>query len=498
MFPTQNLGDPFSQHRDSEAIAMIDLSDPDKPVSLTYSHLNGEANRYAQKLVDMRLAAGSRVGIVGMNSSQYFAAYLGVLRAGCVAVPINIHSPVDVIHFIFSDAEVRTAFVGYDLRRLVPERVELADLETPDTPTNESGPDFDNFMPGDSETAEILYTSGSTGRPKGVVLSHRSQLEMLIAMGSTGRQPPFKDRIGIVAAPLFHMNALIFATAILSHGGTVALMRRFETEVFADALVEYQVQLITGVPTMIVMLYQHLKAVGMRQYPFVRTVYIGSSPVTDAVIDQAHELFPKAEVINSYGTTETGGGIFGSHPKGIERAQRSVGYPLPHVSVRLVNRNDANSGELEVRSPTNMSGYLNLPEMTAKKVRKGWINTGDIFSVDGDGFYYYVGRADDMFVCNGENIYPGELELLIESMNGVVQSAVVPMDDERRGEIPVAFVVTSGGTDVLAEDIKRFVLSKCTPNAHPRHVILVDELPLAATNKIDKKKLQEIAARTLG
>ena len=145
-----------------------------------------------------------------------------------------------------------------------------------------------------------------------------------------------------------------------------------------------------------------------------------------------------------------------------------------------------------------MSGYLNLPELTAKKVRKGWINTGDIFSVDGDGFYYYEGRADDMFVCNGENVYPGELEPLIESMNGIVQSAVVPMDDERRGQIPVAFVVTAGGADVLAEDIKRFVLSRCTPNAHPRHVILIDELPLAATNKVDKKKLQQIAAQTLG
>lgn len=497
MFPTQNLGDPFSQHRDSEAIAIIDHSDPGKPVPLEYSSLDSAANRYAQKLAELKLATGSSVAIVGLNSSQYFAAYLGVMRAGCVAVPINVHSPADVIKFIFSDAEVRAAFVDFDLRHLVLEEIESVVLEAPDVFTDEPGVDFDIYLPDDRETAEILYTSGSTGRPKGVVLSHRSQLLMLSAMGNTGRRPPFKSRTGVVAAPLFHMNALIFATAILSHGGTVALMRRFESSVFIDALVKCRAELITGVPTMIVMLYQHLRSVGMREYPFVRTVYIGSSPVTDAVIDQAHELFPEAEVINSYGTTETGGGIFGSHPKGIERPQRCVGYPLPHVSVRLVNRSDTNSGELEVRSPTNMTGYLNLPELTARKVREGWINTGDIFSVDGDGFFYYVGRADDMFVCNGENIFPGELEQLIESMSGVVQSAVIPMDDERRGQIPIAFVVTSGGADVVGEDIKDFVLSKCTPNAHPRHVILVDELPLAATNKVDKKKLQEVATQTI-
>jgi long-chain acyl-CoA synthetase len=498
MMQAQNLGDPFGQHRNSDAIAMIDLSNPDNPVEVTYSSLNSEANCYAQRCVETAVAAGSCIAIVASNSSAYFAAYLGILRAGFVAVPINIKSPADLVRFVFDDARIQVAIVESDLRRLVPEDIIVVDLESFVQQTNQQESSTNTVAPGGNATAQILYTSGSTGRPKGVVLSHNSQLSMLSAMGSTGRQSPFEDRIGIVPAPLFHMNALIFATSILSHGGTVLLLRKFDTQVFVDALLEYRPQLITGVPTMVVMLNQYLKSAGMQQFPFVQTVYIGSSPVTDAIIDQAHELFPEAEVINSYGTTETGGGLFGSHPDGIERPQRSVGYPLPHVSVKLVNSEQNDTGELEVQSPTNMSAYLNLPDMTAKKMNDGWVRTGDIFSVDDDGFYYYLGRVDDMFVCSGENIYPGEIETLIERLNTVVQTGVVAIDDLRRGQIPVAFVVADENSNISEQLVKDFVLANAPAYMHPRHVFFVDELPLAATNKVDKKKLQAIALQALG
>jgi acyl-CoA synthetase (AMP-forming)/AMP-acid ligase II len=127
----------------------------------------------------------------------------------------------------------------------------------------------------------------------------------------------------------------------------------------------------------------------------------------------------------------------------------------------------------------------------------GWVSTGDIFSVDDDGFYYYVGRADDMFVCSGENIYPSELETLIERLNTVVQTGVVAIDDLRRGQIPVAFVVADKNSDISEQLVKDFVLANAPAYMHPRHVFFVDELPLAATNKVDKKKLQAIALQAL-
>ncbi len=492
-----NLGDVLSNRHDEATSALIDLTNPETPVHISYAALHRLANKYAHYLSRLELIAGSSVAILGVNSRAYLAGYMGILRAGLVAVPINVKQPSSMVDYVFTDANVQFALVDSDQSERVPPGVSSTDLWSPEILEYDPEDDFAIVQPAGNDTAEILYTSGSTGRPKGVVLSHRSQIEMLRATGSTGRKPPFKNRCGLVAAPLFHMNALMFSAAILASDGTVVLLPKFETELFMWAIGEYQVQLITGVPTMVAMLHQLVRGSDEKQFPSVETVYIGSAPVTNTIIKQAHELFPAAEVINSYGTTETGGGLFGAHPQGLERPEHSVGYPLPHTEVRLENADENNCGVLEVRSSSNMTGYLNLPELTAKKIQDGWINTGDKFRFDEQGFYYYVGRADDMFVCSGENIYPGELETLIEKLDAWVQASVVPTDDHRRGQIPIAFVVTDKVGQVSAQGIKEFVLSRAPAYMHPRHVFFLDELPLAATNKVDKKRLKAMAEEQL-
>ena len=492
-----NLGDVLSSRYDEVTIALIDLTNPETPVQMSYAALHRLANKYASYLSQLELGTGASVAILGKNSRAYLAAYMGILRAGYVAVPINVKQPSSMVDYVFADANVQFALTDPHQSGLVPDGISSMDLWSPEILESDSGDSFLVVQPAGNDTAEILYTSGSTGRPKGVVLSHRSQIEMLRATGSTGRKPPFRNRCGLVAAPLFHMNALMFSAAILANDGTAVLLPKFETELFMRAIEQYQVQLITGVPTMIAMLYQLVQDSDNKQFPSVETVYIGSAPVTNAIILQAHDLFPAAEVINSYGTTETGGGLFGAHPLGTERPERSVGYPLPHTEVRLQNPDKNNCGVLEVRSTSNMTEYLNMPELTAAKIQDGWINTGDKFRVDENGFYYYVGRADDMFVCNGENIYPGELESIIEKCDQVVQAGVVPFDDHRRGQIPVAFVVSDGTVQISEQEIKAFVLSNAPAYMHPRHVFFLKELPLAATNKVDKKRLKTMAEEQL-
>lgn len=487
-----NLGRPFAQRRDSESVALIDLSFPDKPRKWAFRDLEHEADRFAQLVLDRGMGKGGRVALFGYNSAPYYCAYLGIIRAGCVAVPVNIKMPAELIDFVCRDASVDLVIVDPDVDVAIPADIARIDLATTENPTGNR-----EYETSDTELAEILYTSGSTGKPKGVLLSHRSQRSMVDAMAATGKTPPFAGRVGLIAAPLFHMNAQLFLAAILAHGGTAVLMSRFDVATFSEALVRYSVQLITGVPTMVVMLYQDAEPAVEKTFESVETVYIGSAPVTDAIIQQAHELFPGAEVINSYGTTETGGGLFGKHPDGKERPEKAVGFPLPHAELRLVDQDDDGRGVLEVRAPSNMDGYLNLPELTAKKIRDGWINTGDIFATDENGFFYYVGRADDMFVCNGENVFPGMLEKLIESRAGVVQAAVVPIEDEKRGMVPVAFVVAESDADLSEADIRQYVLDRSTPNMHPRKVWFLRQLPLAATNKVDKKRLQEQAKQKI-
>jgi acyl-CoA synthetase (AMP-forming)/AMP-acid ligase II len=177
----------------------------------------------------------------------------------------------------------------------------------------------------------------------------------------------------------------------------------------------------------------------------------------------------------------------------------SVGYPHPKVELRLVDGDTRNAeqGVLEMKCPAAMNGYHNRPALKPPFTADGFYITGDVFRRDADGFHYFVGRTDDMFVSGGENIYPADVERMLERHPDVAQAAVVPIDDDIKGQKPVAFVVPRPDHAPDAEEIKRFALANAPAYAHPRFVWFVDELPLASTNKIDRNLLQRMAAERM-
>jgi acyl-CoA synthetase (AMP-forming)/AMP-acid ligase II len=209
---------------------------------------------------------------------------------------------------------------------------------------------------------------------------------------------------------------------------------------------------------------------------------------------------PRAAVTNAYGTTEGGPVVFGPHPKGLPQPEMSVGYPHPAVQVRLVDgRNrDAVEGVLEMKSPATMLGYHNRPDLPKPITPDGFYVTGDVFRRDDNGFHYFVGRTDDMFVSGGENIYPTDVERMLERHPAISQAAVVPVDDEIKGQKPVAFVVLKPGQSATEDGIKRFALEEAPAYQHPRSVWFVDKLPLASTNKLDRSALRRMAEERLG
>jgi long-chain acyl-CoA synthetase len=224
---------------------------------------------------------------------------------------------------------------------------------------------------------------------------------------------------------------------------------------------------------------------------------MGSAPITQAFVDQVLKAFPGRPVTNGYGTTEAGPIVFGPHPDGIPQPELSVGYPHPQVALRLVADGKASDveGVLEMKCPAVMTGYHKLPEATAKAMTPdGFYRTGDVFRRGEHGFHYFVGRADDMFVCGGENIYPGEVEKMLERHPQIDQAAVIPVADELKGHKPVAFVVPRGGAMLDEQAVKAYALANAPAYQHPRRVWFMSELPLAGTNKIDRKALAEIAA----
>ena len=340
----------------------------------------------------------------------------------------------------------------------------------------------------------FLYTSGSTGRPKGVVLSHYSHLWV---MSKRMRRPgPFGHRV-LVAAPLYHMNGLAMCQTTFSHGDTIVLLPHFTTRGYVEAAARHRVAQLTSVPTMMAMLLREPELLSANDLSAVEGVRMGSAPITQALIDQVRSVFPKAQITNGYGTTEAGPVVFAPHPKGVRQPELSTGYPHPEVQLRLARdgREDEDEGVLEMKCGGLMTHYHKLPEVTAQVMTSdGYYRTGDVFRRDADGFFFFVGRADDMFVCGGENIFPGEVEKMLERHPGIHQAAVLPVADDLKGHKPVAFVVQAPGSILDEQAVKDFALANAPAYQHPRRVFFVDEMPLAGTNKIDKQVLAGMIA----
>jgi acyl-CoA synthetase (AMP-forming)/AMP-acid ligase II len=212
-------------------------------------------------------------------------------------------------------------------------------------------------------------------------------------------------------------------------------------------------------------------------------------------MESIHGALPKAKVTNAYGTTEAGPVVFGPHPKGLPQPDNSVGYPHPKVQLRLVDGGDRNArqGVLEMKCPAVMNGYHNRPDVTPPFTPDGFYITGDVLRRDDNGFHYFVGRTDDMFVSGGENIYPTDVEKMLERHPDVAQAVVIPVDDDIKGTKPVAFVIPKAGHAPTEDAIKTYALENAPAYQHPRFVWFVDDLPLASTNKVDRNALRKLA-----
>ena len=417
------------------------------------------------------------------------------MRAGLVAVPVNFKFPRETIHFIIADAGAKLVFCDAARAQDCPDDAPRVIFGAAFEAFLDSGP-FAAVLPAANEPAMFLYTSGSTGTPKGVVLSHQSHIWVV----ETRLVPGLDRDVYLIAAPLYHMNALALAKLACAAYATIVLLPQFAARAYIEAIGRYRVTRLTAVPPMIAMMLRERDLMARTNLSSVAFVRMGSAPVSAALMAALHAALPHAAVTNAYGTTEAGPVVFGPHPRGLPQPETSVGYPHPQVQVRLVDgaNRDADQGILEMKCPALMLGYHNRPEIAPPITPDGFYVTGDVFRRDADGFYYFVGRTDDMFVSGGENIYPADVERMLERHPDVAQAAVVPIDDEIKWQKPVAFVIRKPGRALDADAVKRFALEHAPAYQHPRHVWFVDELPLASTNKLDRTALERMARERLG
>lgn len=448
----------------------------------------------ARALQARGLAPNARVGIIGLNSAEYVLTYFGIMQAGFCAVPIGSKLAQETVEYVLNDAHVELLYADIDWARRLAGKVSLLPLDDHEAWAAhlDLGP-FEMVSVQANDPATILYTSGSTGVPKGVPLTHGGYIWTLGAASVNGGNFIHENAACVLtAAPLSHMNALFLTKIVTAYGGTLVLMRRFDARRFLETVARHRCDMVTAVPTMLALCARERGSIARLDLRSVQSVAMGSAPVTEALFDQVASMFPNATVQNGWGTTETGPAVFGPHPQGLIRPPLALGYPLPGVQVRLEG-GSATEGELFVRNGAIMPGYLNRPEESQKRLLDGWYRTGDMMRRDAEGFFYFVDRVDDMFVCGGENIYPGEVELLLEKHPGVAQAAVVPVPDEIKGQIPAAFIVRRPGSTVDEHELKSFALTSGPAYQHPRFVRFIDEMPLSATNKIDKTRIKKMA-----
>jgi acyl-CoA synthetase (AMP-forming)/AMP-acid ligase II len=295
------------------------------------------------------------------------------------------------------------------------------------------------------------------------------------------------------------MNALAMSQLAHAADATVILLPQFTTGLYLHAIETYHCTWLTAVPPMIAMMLNDKERLAATDLSSVEFLRMGSAPVSHSLLEAIHRTLPSAAVTNAYGTTEAGPVVFGPHPRGLPQPEMSVGYPHPKVQLRLIGEDGkpADSGVLEMKCPAIMTGYHNRPDIKPPITSDGFYITGDVFRRDENDFYFFVGRTDDMFVSGGENIFPGEVEKMLETHPDVIQACVVPVPDDIKGTKPVAFVVARIGSDLTESALKEYALKNAPAYQHPRAIWFVDSLPLASTNKVDRNALRELAAEKL-
>jgi long-chain acyl-CoA synthetase len=458
------------------------------------------AHRFGHALRALGLGPGDRAVVLLPNCPEVLQCYRAILAVGAVIVPVVfLLAPAEVGH-ILADSEARVVITAPEFLDKVKGWTGPIVL----VGGGDGGLAWDDLVTGqsdrlsmvdrrDDDLAVILYTSGTTGRPKGVALSHANLASNARAAASLYELD--RTAWALMVLPLSHSYGLTVMNAGHLLGTKGVLLRWFNPEGVLDAIQRYRVQSMAGVPTMFVYLL-HYPDAGRFDTSSMRSWGSGAAPLPAEIVEPFETKFG-GRLLEGYGLTEASPVVSAHRFSGV-RKLGSVGQAIPGVEIGILDDADqavaaGDIGEVCVRGPNVMQGYYRLPEETAAALRGGWLHTGDMGRLDGDGYLYIVERKKDLIIRGGFNIYPREVEDVLYAHPAVAEAAVVGMRDSLMGEEVLAWVALKPGATTDEATLLTFCQSRLAKYKSPRHIRFLDSLPKSPIGKILKKDLRRLS-----
>lgn len=476
---------------------------------VTYAEFHARSNRLARALRRLGVGRGDRVAILSGNVPEYPLLYFAAIKLGAILVPLNARFRAAEIAYVAQHSEAETLLAAAEFQPLVDElrragelprlrhclaidgdgdgAPRLAELERAE-PADDVDADIDEDDP-----HVMLYTSGTTGAAKGALLSHRSYyLQAAQSHLTTGLT---EDDVGLSMFPMFHMGGWALPLGFWFNGSGVVIMPRADAREILAAVERERVTYLYAVPTVYDSMFA-LADFDRFDVSSLRLLGSGTSAMTRAQVEEIMARFRCRELFIFYGSTEAGP-VTALRPRDTARKPETIGRPALNVDVRVVDAAGrevaaGETGEILVRSVFNLLGYWKSPEETAKTIGDGWVHTGDLASVDEEGFLSIVGRLKEVIRSGGENIFPAEVERVLLAHPDIREAALVGVPDAHWGEAAAAAIVPRAGAQLSPEDVAAHVGAQLAGFKKPRHVLFFDELPrTAASRQVQKPLLRE-------
>ncbi|WP_100371933.1 long-chain-fatty-acid--CoA ligase [Bacillus sp. FJAT-45037] len=488
--------------------------------TLTYEQLNKRVQQLSHGLKDLQINKGDKVAYLAPNTEEMLEGFYGLFQVGAVMTSLNTRLKPEDYLFILNHSESQLLFVDYELLPLIEPVIDK--LETVKQVIVHGGDEsgdvglpyerwlsqfestpFARVPLDESDLANILYTSGTTGNPKGVMLTHRSNYLHALSTQHHLRVSD-QDRL-LHILPMFHVNGWGSPFYYTANGATQVMLRKIDPELIFRKIEENDVTIAHMAPTVLNLLLEYAKQKNISKKTNMRVVIAGSAPPPAFVTRVEEEL--GWEFIQVYGMTETSPLVTTSQIRSEQqsfdqekktRLKAKTGYPMIGSKVRVVNElgepiepNGKTTGEIVVRSNGVMEGYWKNPEATKETIRDGWLHTGDMATMDQDGYMEIVDRKKDVIISGGENISSIEVEGVLYEHPAVLEAAVIAVPHEKWGEVPHAVVVLREGEQLTEEDVISFARSKMAHFKAPKSVVFADALPKTASGKIQKVQIRK-------